>query len=99
MLKTALGRFRAVGLLEGISYLVLLGIAMPLKYYFDVPEAVKIAGSLHGLLFVLYVLALAQVHFKNKWSFLFSIGAFIASLIPFGNFVLEAKLRKMRGAH
>lgn len=93
MLKTALGRFRAVSLIEGISYLLLLGIAMPLKYFFDVPEAVMVAGSLHGLLFVLYCLALAHVHFKNKWSVLFSIGAFIASLIPFGNFVLDGRLR------
>jgi integral membrane protein len=93
MMKTALGRFRAVSLIEGISYLILLFIAMPLKYFFDVPEAVRFAGMLHGVLFCLYCLTLAQVHFKNKWSIPFSIGAFIASLIPFGNFVLDRRLR------
>lgn len=93
MKNTPLGRFRVIGIIEGISYLVLLGIAMPLKYFLDMPSAVKIAGSLHGLFFVLYILALAHVTFKNRWSILRVIGAFIASLLPFGNFVLDARLR------
>ena len=94
MMNTPLGRFRVIGILEGISYLVLLGIAMPLKYFLDVPAAVKIVGALHGLLFVLYILALAHVTLKNRWSIIRVIGAFIASLLPFGNFVLDAKLKK-----
>ncbi|MFS0557013.1 DUF3817 domain-containing protein [Brevibacillus sp. 179-C9.3 HS] len=94
MMNSPLGRFRLIGLIEGISYLVLLGIAMPLKYFWDYPAAVKIAGSLHGLFFVLYILALAHVTMTNKWSFLKVIGAFIASLLPFGNFVLDARLKK-----
>ncbi|GIO04135.1 DUF3817 domain-containing protein [Brevibacillus reuszeri] len=94
MMNTPLGRFRVIGILEGISYLVLLGIAMPLKYFLDVPAAVKIVGALHGLLFVLYILALAHVTLKNRWSIIRVIGAFIASLLPFGNFVLDARLKK-----
>ncbi|MGZ0052332.1 DUF3817 domain-containing protein [Brevibacillus gelatini] len=94
MMNTALGRFRVIGIIEGISYLVLLLIAMPLKYYFNFPEAVKIVGSLHGLFFVLYILALAHVTLKDKWSVLKVIGAFVASLLPFGNFVLDARLKK-----
>ncbi|MGG1658622.1 DUF3817 domain-containing protein [Brevibacillus sp. NRS-1366] len=93
MMNTPLGRFRVIGIIEGISYLVLLGIAMPLKYFLDVPAAVKIAGSLHGLFFVLYILALAHVTLKNRWSILRVVGAFIASLLPFGNFVLDARLK------
>lgn len=93
MKNTPLGRFRMIGLIEGISYLVLLGIAMPLKYFLDYPAAVKIAGSLHGLFFVLYILALAHVTFKNRWSIMRVVGAFIASLLPFGNFVLDARLK------
>jgi integral membrane protein len=93
MKNTPLGRFRVIGLIEGISYLVLLGIAMPLKYFLDYPAAVKIAGSLHGLFFVLYILALAHVTFKNRWSIMRVVGAFIASLLPFGNFVLDARLK------
>jgi len=93
MLNSALGRFRVIGIIEGISYLVLLGIAMPLKYLLDVSVAVKIAGSLHGLFFVLYILALAHVTLKKRWSILKVAVAFIASLLPFGNFVLDARIK------
>ncbi|MED4753344.1 DUF3817 domain-containing protein [Brevibacillus choshinensis] len=93
MLNSALGRFRVIGIIEGISYLVLLGIAMPLKYFLDMPAAVKIAGSLHGLFFVLYIIALAHVTIKKRWSILKVAGAFIASLLPFGNFVLDARIK------
>ncbi|MFD0679874.1 MULTISPECIES: DUF3817 domain-containing protein [unclassified Paenibacillus] len=94
MLKTALGRFRLIGLYEGISFILLLGIAMPLKYYAGFPQPVKIIGMLHGLLFVLYILTLAHVTLTNRWSFLRVIGALIASLLPFGTFVLDARLRR-----
>jgi integral membrane protein len=94
MFKTALGRFRMVGLYEGISFLVLLCIAMPLKYYAGFPQAVKVVGMLHGILFVLYILALAHVTLANRWSFVRVIGAIIASLLPFGTFVLDARLRR-----
>ncbi|USG63826.1 DUF3817 domain-containing protein [Brevibacillus ruminantium] len=98
MLQTPLGRLRFIGLIEGISYLVLLGIAMPLKYMADMPKAVTIAGSLHGVFFVLFMAALAHVFFANRWSFLRAVGAFIASLIPFGNFVLDVQLKKEENA-
>ena len=92
--KTTLGRFRLVGVLEGISYLVLLGIAMPLKYLADKPEAVKYVGWAHGVLFVAFCLLLVRVWIKYKWSFLKTTAAFIASLLPFGTFILDKKLRK-----
>ncbi|MFE5318720.1 DUF3817 domain-containing protein [Paenibacillus sp. NPDC056579] len=94
MFKTPIGRFRAVGLYEGISYLVLLAIAMPLKYFADFPQAVKVVGMLHGVLFVLYMLALAHVILVHRWNIVKIFGAIIASLVPFGTFVLDAKLRK-----
>ena len=53
--SSTLGRFRLVAIMEGVSFLVLLGIAMPLKYFADMPLAVKYIGWLHGLLFVLYM--------------------------------------------
>jgi integral membrane protein len=90
-MKIALNSLRIIGLLEGISYLVLLGIAMPLKYYFDQPEMVKIVGMAHGVLFVGYVLALLIVHVLYKWNVLKTIGAFIASLVPFGTFYADKK--------
>ncbi|MFC5408100.1 DUF3817 domain-containing protein [Larkinella bovis] len=93
-LKTSLGRFRLVGLLEGISYLVLLGIAMPLKYLANLPMAVKMVGWAHGMLFLAYILALIAVTFDRRWSFSRVVVAFIASLLPFGTFWLDGRLKK-----
>lgn len=90
-MKSSLNVLRLLALLEGISYLVLLGIAMPLKYYYDKPNAVKIVGMAHGILFVLYCINLLIVHVKFKWNIGKTIGAFIASLIPFGTFYADKK--------
>lgn len=81
--------FIKTGHAEGVSYLVLLFIAMPLKYMFDMPLAVKIVGSLHGVLFVAYVLLLMAFHIKLKLKISQSIGLFLMSLIPFGTFYLH----------
>jgi len=64
---------------------------MPLKYYADMPAAVRSVGMVHGLLFVLYVLALIQVKVEMNWSYKKAILAFIASIIPFGTFYADAK--------
>lgn len=93
MLKTALGRFRIVAILEGISYILLLGIAMPLKYVFNMPTAVRIVGMAHGVLFVVYCIALLTVWLTQRWPITKAILAFIASLIPFGAFVFDAKIK------
>lgn len=95
--QTALNRlkhFKLVAILEGISFLVLLFIAMPLKYLGDMPKAVTVVGWIHGALFVWYVYALAIVHFTLQWSVLKSGLAFLASLVPFGTFVLDKQLKK-----
>ncbi|MGF9711489.1 DUF3817 domain-containing protein [Paenibacillus naphthalenovorans] len=92
--RTPLGRLRLAALYEGISYLVLLLIAMPLKYFADFPMAVRIVGALHGLLFVLFLIAVAQVMFVHRWSIMRGIGALIASLVPFGTFVLDVQLKR-----
>ncbi len=90
--------FRIISLAEGISLLTLLFIAMPMKYWMGMPEAVRIVGSIHGGLFILYVVVLAVIHFTQRWSFLFSLGALAASFIPFGTFVLDRYLRKKQAA-
>lgn len=94
MLRSSVGWFRGIAFLEGISYLVLLLIAMPLKYFADLPEYVMIAGMAHGVLFTMYVIALLVVWITRRWSFLKVLGAFILSIIPFATFWLEVKLRK-----
>lgn len=93
-MKNALNRFRLIALLEGISFVVLLFIAMPLKYFADWPLAVKYTGWMHGVLFMLYIVALAHAALVYRWSFFKIVAAFIASLIPFGTFYLDSRLQK-----
>ncbi len=95
MLENSVGRLRVLAFLEGMSYLLLLFIAMPLKYWFGFPLAVTIIGGLHGLLFVVLLLALAQVFFTNKTSFWVCLLGVVASLIPFGTFFYDRTLRKI----
>lgn len=90
---SSLNLFRKVALAEGISYIVLLFIAMPLKYLADMPLAVKYTGWAHGLLFVLYGVALIMAWQERKWSFGRVVVYFIASLLPFAAFYVEKKLK------
>jgi integral membrane protein len=92
--NTVLKNFRIIAFTEGVSYLVLLLVAMPLKYVLHIPEPVKYFGWLHGVLFVIYGILLLQVFIVLKWSFLKTLVAFIVSFIPFGTFWLEGKLKK-----
>ncbi len=83
-----------IGLLEGISYLVLLLIAMPLKYYAGYPEAVKIAGWIHGILFTLFTLSVVRTQRLMYWKYSKTLAALMASILPFGTFVLNRRLKK-----
>lgn len=85
--------FRKVALAEGISYLVLLFIAMPLKYWAGQPLAVKYVGWAHGVLFVLYIIFLMMAWQEKKWGIIKVITLFIASLIPFAAFYVEKKMK------
>lgn len=89
-----LENFRIIAFTEGVSFLVLLFIAMPLKYIWHIPEPVKYFGWLHGVLFVLYALLLLQVYIVLKWSFVKALVAFLVSFLPFGTFWLDVKLKK-----
>ncbi|MCO6500144.1 MAG: DUF3817 domain-containing protein [Vicingus serpentipes] len=91
-MKTTVAAFRLIALLEGMSFIVLLGIAMPLKYYLDKPEAVKVVGMAHGVLFVLYLVFLLMIHLKLKWEIKKTLLAFVAALLPFGTFYADYKL-------
>ncbi len=85
--------FRKVAIAEAISYLVLLFIAMPLKYWADMPLAVKYTGWAHGLLFVLYGACLIMAWQERKWSFGKVFMIFLASLFPFAPFYVDRKLK------
>jgi integral membrane protein len=88
----SLSRLRLVGLLEGISFLVLLGIAMPLKYLAGQPHAVRYVGMAHGILFLLYLLALVPVALDYKWKWNRVGLAVLASVLPTGPFVFDARV-------
>lgn len=92
MFKNALSTFRFMGLLEGSSLLILLFIAMTLKYFFEFPEAVRAIGPIHGALFSMYILITIYMTFVYKWPFRFSIGAVVSAFLPFGNFMLDKRL-------
>ncbi len=86
--------FTRIAFLEGLSYILLLLIAMPLKYFFDMPQAVKYVGWAHGVLFVAYVALLVVCGIQYKWSFKRMVFYFIASLLPFVPFFVERKLKQ-----
>jgi integral membrane protein len=91
-LFSSLGRLRLVSMLEGLSLLGLLGIAMPLKYIFQQPEAVRLVGLLHGVLFISYVLLLVQNAIEQRWP-LTKVGlGLLLSVVPFGAFYAERRL-------
>ncbi|MFC3559537.1 DUF3817 domain-containing protein [Pedobacter jamesrossensis] len=93
---SSLSIFRKVAVLEGISYLLLLFVAMPLKYFADMPLAVKYTGWAHGLLFVLYAALLVLAWQEQKWKFGKAVLIFLASLLPFMPFVVDRKLKDER---
>lgn len=87
--------FRAIAILEGISYLALFGVTMPLKYWAEIPKPNLVVGYIHGALFVAFIVLALVVSFQKKWGLkrLFIFG--LASLLPFATFYVEEKyLRK-----
>jgi len=86
-------RFRMIGIAEGISFLILLLIAMPMKYLMDIPEAVKFTGWVHGALFIAFIYFAFEVMGSLKKSFLWLLKAFVAAIIPFGTFIFDRQLK------
>ena len=97
-MKKTFSWFRKVALAEGISFLVLLGIAMPLKYFADMPMAVTIVGGLHGILFVAFFILAREVMSDYKKGFKWLVKAGLASLLPFGTFVMDKEWKKEEAA-
>ncbi len=89
-----LHHLKTSGFYEGISYLVLLLVAMPLKYMAGISMAVSIAGSIHGLLFVWFVVSIYVCFDSSLISFKKALLAFVLSLLPFGTFFLDKLVLK-----
>ena len=94
-MNKTLWHFRHLALAEGLSLITLIFIAMPLKYYADIPAAVPIVGIIHGMLFLAYIGASLVVSHKLKWSIAFWLMVLLASIIPAAAFILDIKLKKM----
>lgn len=93
-MKKTFNRFRKIALAEGVSFLILLGVAMPLKYMAGMPMAVTIAGALHGLLFISFIILAYLVKEENNKTMGWMGKAFLASIIPFGTFYMDREWRK-----
>jgi integral membrane protein len=89
LIKTSLGRLRIIAFTEGVSFLILLFVAMPLKYIWGQPAAVKNFGSVHGLLFVLYILYVLLCKIEYNWTIKKALILLGISIIPFGNFYAD----------
>lgn len=83
--------FRIISTLEAISFLALLGIAMPLKYIWDLPQMVQIVGMAHGILFVLYIVGAYFMKEKLQWPWSTLGIVILCSILPFGPFYAEKK--------
>ena len=94
MKKRRVTQLRIIGIAEGISFLVLLLIAMPLKYYFGMPMTVKIVGWMHGILFMAYIAAVLLAIKAMQWTWFSVLVALAASLIPIGTLVLDRSWKK-----
>ncbi|MBC6109948.1 DUF3817 domain-containing protein [Pedobacter fastidiosus] len=95
-MNSSISIFRKVAVAEGISYLLLLFIAMPIKYLLHFDKVVKYTGWAHGLLFVLYAATLILAWQEQKWKFGKAVLIFLASLLPFAPFIVDRKLKDER---
>lgn len=86
--------FRWVSFAEGLSFLLLLGVAMPLKYAFGMPLAVRIVGGVHGALFLIFLVALFRAASEHEWPLLRSAKNLLFSVLPFGFIGIERGVRE-----
>lgn len=93
-MKNVFSTFRKVAFLEGLSFLLLLFIAMPLKYLANLPMAVTIVGSIHGVLFIAFLYLAWEVRSAHKKDLLWLVKAFLASILPFGTFIMDKQWKQ-----
>ncbi|MFN8345356.1 MAG: DUF3817 domain-containing protein [Spirosomataceae bacterium] len=92
-LTTNIGRLRLLGWLEGISLLLLLGIAVPVKHLLGNPTLVKMIGPVHGMLFLLFILNTLSVGVELQWAFKKTTWKILlACFVPFGTFYIDRKI-------
>ena len=93
LFKTKVGRLRIIGFLEGVTLLILIFIAVPLKYFFDSPELTRVLGPIHGAVFLLFLFNALSVGVEQQWKFKSTTAKVIlACFIPFGTFYIDSKI-------
>ena len=92
LVETPIGRFRVIAFLEGLSFILILFVTMPLKYQFDMPKPNLIIGMIHGILFMIYLYAAFRLKISMDWNTRLTIKTFMASIIPFGTFYMDWKV-------
>ena len=93
LIYTQVGRLRIIAFLEGISLLVLICIAVPLKYIYHDPSYTKMMGSIHGALFLLFLFNTLSVGVEQNWKFKTTTWKIlVACFIPFGTFYIDYKI-------
>ncbi|MFT4697138.1 MAG: integral membrane protein [Flavobacteriaceae bacterium] len=90
-MNLSVNTFRKISFLEGISFLLLLGIAMPIKYIWNMPEMVQYVGMAHGVLFMLYIVGAFILYQQLNWPFKTFVVVVLCSILPFGPFYAEKK--------
>jgi len=93
MWQTPIGRLRLIGWLEGLSFVLLVFVAMPLKYLWAEPDAVRVVGMAHGLLWMGFCAVLWDTRSRQGWSLKQAAVPFVAALLPFGPSIIDRRLR------
>jgi integral membrane protein len=92
LLKSHTGRLRVIAFLEGCSLLILVFIAMPIKYLLNMPEATKAIGLVHGVLFIVFIVATIVISILQKWNMGRVLMVMASSVLPFGTFYVDRKI-------
>ena len=92
LFKSHIGRLRIVAFLEGCSLLALVFIAMPVKYLLGIPEATQAIGLIHGILFVIFIVATLSISILYKWNISRVLVVMASSVLPFGTFYVDKKI-------
>jgi integral membrane protein len=92
LFKSGIGRLRVIAFLEGCSLLLLVFIAVPVKYLLNVPEATQAIGMIHGVLFIVFVVATLVISILHKWNLGRICMVMASSVLPFGTFYIDRKI-------
>ncbi len=93
LLKTNIGRLRILGVLEGTSLILLLFVAVPLKYIWGYPQGSQVIGTIHGGLFLLFIINTLSVGVEQNWKFATTTWkVLLACVVPFGTFYIDRKI-------